>query len=527
LTERILSTTGSLVPPTGWLDDDRDAGAGPGVAFLLLVTVVALALRLFRLDGMSLWVDEIFTWDLIAPRAGARFGEQILLAYQGPLYHAAAWPLVRLADTAFMLRLPAALASTAVVPLVGVFAGRLWGREAGRLAALLACLNPFLLWYGQEARGYAFVMAFSVASGLVFMDAVRRGITTGRAVLLALCIGGGLTSNFAFIFLPLAFGLTVLLAAMPRRGSQWILWLIALAGGLILALPWVLKAAGIWEVGRVLPGVDTGQALRGDTTFSPWALPFSGFALLYGFTLGPSLAQLHGADRLDAIVHHGPLIALAALAAVVPMLVALSQLSRRRWIIVLWVAVPVVGVVLLATRNIKPFNVRYLASVLPWLVVLMAAGLARLAVWPRRVLAAALFGLSLASLAGLFWGGGYAKADIRGAVDVVTRDATPRTVLAPTVGPVVRHYLEDRMPVKGCWDETTLTTPADADGLVARQLAGVSDAWYLSARAWDLDPHGRIPDALRRVGTLERVDERNGVTLDRWRRHDEAVEVAP
>jgi len=289
----------------------------------------------------------------------------------------------------------------------------------------------------------------------------------------------------------------------------------------------MLKAAGIWEVGRVLPGVDTGQALRGDTTFSPWALPFSGFALLYGFTLGPSLAQLHGADRLDVIMHHGPLIALAALAAAVPMLVALSQLSRRRWIIILWVAVPVVGVVLLATRNIKPFNVRYLASVLPWLVVLMAAGLARLAVWPRRVLAAALFGLSLASLAGLFWVGDYAKADIRGAVAVVTREATPRTVLAPTVGPVVRHYLGERMPVKGCWDESILATPADADGLVARQLAGVSDAWYLRARAWDLDPHGRIPDALRRVGTLERVDERNGVTLDRWRRHDEAVEVAP
>ena len=76
-------------------------------------------LRLLRLDGMSLWIDEVFTWDLVAPGRGLRFGEQILAAYQGPLYHAAVWPLLRVADTAFMLRLPAARWAPPVRPATG------------------------------------------------------------------------------------------------------------------------------------------------------------------------------------------------------------------------------------------------------------------------------------------------------------------------------------------------------------------------------------------------------------------------
>lgn len=527
MTEPRLSAAGSLVPPPGWLDDDRSGGRGAGAVFLVLVTVLALVLRLYRLGGMSLWVDEIFTWDLVAPRPGADFVEQIMLAYQGPLYHAAVWPLVRIAETAAMLRLPAALASTLTVPLLGVFAARFWGRDAGRLAALLACFSPFLIWYGQEARGYAFVMFFAAASGLAFMDLVRHGVSLPRALLLALLIGGGLGSNFAFIFVPLALGLTMILVARPGTIAGWGLWAVALAGGLVLTSPWVLKAAGIWEVGRVMPGADTGQALRGETTFSPLALPFSGFALFFGFSLGPSLGELHDADRMTAVMQHAPLIGAAAVVVALPLLVSLSQMARRRWVVLLWIVVPVLGVVLLATRNIKPFNVRYLAPILPWLLVLTAAGLARLAVWPRRILAGAVVGLFLVSLAGYYWVDDYAKEDIRGAVAAMDEAGGGLPVLAPTVGPVVRHYLADRVAVMGCWDEGLVTDDGRADELVARQLAGRDQAWYLRARGWDLDPDGRLPGALQRTGTLQRVYEGAGVTLDRWQRTAVAGEESP
>jgi len=528
LSDRPATRLGSLVPPAGWLDGDDHATEGVGAGFLALITAVALALRLVHLDGMSLWIDEVFTWELVAPRPGAEFGTHILAAYQGPLYHAAAWPLVRLADTALMLRLPAALAGTFTVTLMGLLAGRLWGRGAGRLAAVLACLAPFLMWYSLEARGYAFVMFFATASGMVLHAAVRGGLNVGRALGLALLCGAGLMSNFSFIFLVAAYGLSVILVARPRRGREWLLWTVALGGGVVLALPWLLEATGIWEVGRVVPGADTGQALRGETTFSPWALPFTGFALLYGMTLGPSLAELHGPDRLAVLGQHAPLLAVATLVAAVPLLFSILQLGRRRWLLALWILIPVLGVVLLAIRNVKPFNVRYLATIWPWVLLLLTAGAMRMATWPRRVFVGAYVVLCAASLGGLFFVADYAKADLRGAAAAMTAAGyhPGDTVLVPTVGPVARHYLP-AADVRGCWDEAVVADRAMADALVARQLAGRQDAWYVRARGWDLDPEGLLPAALARLGSVERVYEGANVRVDRWRRDATGQETTP
>jgi 4-amino-4-deoxy-L-arabinose transferase-like glycosyltransferase len=511
----------SLVPPDDWLAPVRTAPDTPGVRYLLLVTALALALRLLRLGAMSLWIDEWFTWDLVAPGRGYSFLAQMLDAYQGPLYYAAVWPLVRLQDTVVMLRLPAALAGTIAVPLLGVVTARLWGRLAGRLAALLLALSPFAVWYAQEGRGYSFVILFAIASALPLLTMLRQGPDPARAGLLALFCFAGLASNFSFVFLLLAFGATVLIVAPPRRPRDWLLWSLALAGGVLLAAPWLLKAAGIWEVGRMIPGTSTGESLRGETTFNLWALPFTGFSLFYGFSLGPSLADLHGADRLAVVKAHAPLIGLGAVVAATALAAGAGRLSRRRWTILLWILVPLLGVSLLAWRNIKPFNVRYTVAALPWLLALTAAGLGRLPGRWRVWSSLALCALFAVSLGGFYLDGQYAKADLRGAVDAIA--AAPeaeRPILVPVVGPVVRYYWQDRTPVFGCWDEPVIRDAAMADQLVARQLAGQASAWVVWARSWDLDPRHLLPGALERAGNLERLYEGPGVAVDLWRRQD-------
>ena len=91
---------GALVPPAGWLPRADDAGRPVGALFLTAVTLLALALRLLRLGGPSLWIDESFTWAQVEPGRGLEFWTQILEAYQGPLYHAVAWFAVRVEPTA-------------------------------------------------------------------------------------------------------------------------------------------------------------------------------------------------------------------------------------------------------------------------------------------------------------------------------------------------------------------------------------------------------------------------------------------
>ncbi|MDD5718567.1 MAG: glycosyltransferase family 39 protein [Candidatus Krumholzibacteria bacterium] len=508
-----------LVPPPGWLRDSVAPQQGCGAAYLLLVTALALMLRLWRLDAMSLWIDEIFTWDLVAPGRGLRFGEQILAAYQGPLYHAAVWPLLRLHESPFMLRLPAALAGVLAVPLLGLVAARLWDRPTGRLAALFLALSPFAVWYAQEARGYSFLILFTVATGWVLLDALARGVTTGKALALALLGFGGLTSNFAFLFLLAAFALTVLVSVRTRRRRDWLLWCLALGGGVVLALPWLLLAAGIWEVGRVLPGAATGEHLRGETTFSAWALPFTGYSLFYGFSLGPPLADLHGPGRLDAVRAHLPILVLGALVASVGLVPGLLRLDRRRWPLVLWIVVPLAAVVLLAMRNVKPFNVRYVATVLPWLLALAAAGVCRTGRRVRFLLGGALGLLMVFSLAGYYFDDRHAKEDVRGAVAAIIEAGGPsRPLLATSVAPVVRHYWRGAGEVIGLYGEPLVTTAADAADLVRRRVAGHEEIWVIWVRSWDQDPYQLLPGALAATGSLQRAYSGPQIAVDLWRR---------
>jgi len=510
----------SLVPPADWLASATPGSGTTGWTYCMVVTGLALLLRLIRLDGMSLWIDEIFTHELVAPGGpGDDFVARILDAYQGPLYHAAVWPLLRLQDSAFMLRLPSALAGTLAVPLLGMFTARLWGRQSGRLAALLLALSPFAIWYSQEARGYSFMILFAVAAGLVLLAMMDEGPTLGRSLGLALLIFGGLGSNFSFVFLALAFGLTVLLVAPPRNVRSVLLWALALGGGCLLAAPWMLKAAGIWEVGRVVPGVATGEALRGETTFNVMGLPFTAFALFYGFSLGPSLGELHGPDRLAAVGHYWPIIALGVLVALAAILPVVTRLQRRRWPVLLWIVIPLLGVILLAMRNIKPYNVRYAAAAFPWVLALTAAGVARYGRRGRIIVSVALILLFAVSLGGYYFEGRYAKADVRGAVEVMAEAGAPhRPVLVTSVGPVVRYYHQESGIITNFWDAQTLQTPAQADSLIVRSLVGQDTAWVLWVRSWFADPRHLLPGALERHGDLVKVHEGPGYVLDIWHR---------
>ena len=221
------SRTGSLVPPPNWASADRTGEVGLSSGFLLIATLLGAVLRLYSLTGQSLWVDELLTWQMIRPGVPAGFIEQILDSIQGPLYMAVIWPLVRLQDSALMLRLPAAIAGIVTIPLFGLVVSRLLGGRAARLAVLLLALNPFHVWYSQESRGYSFLMMFSVLMALAILALGRKKAGYGVALLFALATAGAVWSNLGGLFLWLGMGLGVLLFHFPANRRQWLLWALA------------------------------------------------------------------------------------------------------------------------------------------------------------------------------------------------------------------------------------------------------------------------------------------------------------
>jgi 4-amino-4-deoxy-L-arabinose transferase-like glycosyltransferase len=516
--------SGSLVPPPGWASENVAAEAPVSARFLLLVTLLGAVLRVFELTGQSLWVDELLTWQMIRPGIGATYLEQLLDTIQGPLFAAVTWPLIRLQDSPLMLRLPAAVAGVATIPLFGIFVSRLIGGRTARLAILLLAVNPFHVWYSQEGRGYAFLMLFSVLMALAYLDLVRgRGGYRG-AVYFALATAAAAWSNLGGMFLWAAMGLGLLLSDFPRTARQWGIWSLAFGLGLLLVMPWLLKASGIWAIDRVVPGSGLGAALRGETTFSPLAWPYTLFTFFYGYSLGPSLRELHQPDRMAVLRGALPLLLAGGLPVGLGLARALFKPDRKVLLLVVWTVVPVLILTLLAVRNVKPWNPRYVAMVLPWVLLLAAWGLARL---PRAgSLSATLLiaGLALWSLGGYYGNGKYAKADVRSAADFLTEaNAQGDAMLVPVVSSVFGYYYKGDHEILATHGRAPLTSNSEAENFCAEVLAGRSRCWLVLGRQWYFDPGGHLLNVMSRQGHLRLVHTAPGVVVYEWTRKDAAV----
>ncbi len=148
--------------------------AAPWTPALLFCSIFALALaaRLHGLGAKPLWLDEVFT----AQRSS--LGVPTLVAdslshRHSPLFFLAEHALASLASGAAGLRLIPALAGAMSAALVFAI-GRAAGLTTGALlAALLAALAPLHVAFGQEARSYTLMLAFTLVAlwGLVRLAA--------------------------------------------------------------------------------------------------------------------------------------------------------------------------------------------------------------------------------------------------------------------------------------------------------------------------------------------------------------------
>jgi len=502
------------------LGTSQPDGAWPlSARIIVLLTLAAAALRLLRLDHQSLWVDELMTFQQIRPDRNLDFWEQIRQNVQGPLYLSVLWPLVRLHAGELMLRLPAALAGIAMVPALIWSASPIFRTRTLALGAWLLVISPFHIWYSQEARGYAFVMLFAVLTSGLLLRMLRDGPRLHTALTYALLAALGVWSNMSMCFLWAAHGLTMLALRRPRAARDWSLWVLAFGCPLVAIVPWVLQATNYWALDNIVPGAETGHALRGDTTFSPLALPFAGFTFFFGYSLGPSLRELHQPDQLAVLRAHAPLLGLSALVAGAALVAGLFRMrDRQRWLLV-WIALPVLAVVVLAVRNVKPFNPRYLAVAWPWILLLTAQGLAGIS--RRRggwLLAAALSALFLWSTCQYHFATRYHKADMRAAGGWVAAHAVAdEPIICPGTAQTLRYYYKGPATVLDHFNEPILWTKENVRAYLARKLAGAETCQIVLARSWFADPRGHFPVVLREDGEILDEATVTGVRMYRWR----------
>jgi len=490
--------------------------------FVLVLTAVAAVLRLFALTRQSLWVDEILTWQAIQPGGSLLFVEQFFDTIQGPVYLAAIWPLLHWQDSALMMRLPAAVAGIVTIPLFAILVNRLVNRQAAYLATLLLAINPFHIWYSQEGRGYAFLMLWSVVTALYYANMVKEKPTWRQGIGFGLAGGCMVLSNMSGLFLLLAMALTLVIFHRPKaitRSDGW--WLLAFGLAAAISAPWLLKASGIWAVDRIVPGATTGLALRGETTFSPLAVPYAIFTFFFGYSFGPSLRELHQPDRMAYLLHSWPLLGAGGLAVVMALMPVVKKIDRHRSALIVWIIVPVMLLIILALRNIKPWNPRYLAVVLPWLLLLTGVGLARWKKSAGLVVAAALVGLNLWSLFGYYVNDTYAKADLRSAATAnLEQVASEVVILVPSVTSVYRYYDRGIHHLIDSYGRPPLRDATAAAAYLREVLADHDQAQVVLARSWYFDPHGLLVPALADIGELQPSESWPGVVSYHWQKFE-------
>ena len=148
------------------------------------IAALSFVLGLHALGSNSLWLDEGLSAGMarlpltdflkLSWRRDANMGVYFLLLR--------AWTIV--GSSEFILRLLSVAFSTASVVAVGGLARRLFGTQAGTMAALLLALNAFNLRYAQEVRGYSLLILLVTLSTYFFVRMLELPSTWNKRLYL-------------------------------------------------------------------------------------------------------------------------------------------------------------------------------------------------------------------------------------------------------------------------------------------------------------------------------------------------------
>ena len=410
---------------------------------LLLLLVLTFARLFFRLDAKDLWLDESFSlqraesgWtSLVAGTVVLDDGvNRIATLDQHPFgYFVLLGIMLRAAGISeFALRFLSALAMTLIVPVAWSLARRLERRWAlppstSAWAAVLAAINPFYLWFGQEVRMYALVALMALFSTYLALRWAQERSTHRRRYVLAYLIALGLLLSlhyYSVFILPVHAGIVgVRLTTNKRLGL--------LAAGIILALGLITVISAILVM-AAQPGAGT--------NFTAVSLRIMIPDLVNAFTLGLSvnIKDVWPIDVLSALV---------MLLGVLWGLRARRVMARNAWLLPVFLAVPVL---LLAGINaIRPayMTARHLSLVSGAYLLLVSGGLAwlwRKQRWLGLLVAGVLMGGMLYSSINYYVSPDYDKGDMAGIGHRLAEQMQPGDLLLiepPTWTRLYRYYL--------------------------------------------------------------------------------------
>ncbi|HSC04092.1 MAG TPA: glycosyltransferase family 39 protein, partial [Solirubrobacteraceae bacterium] len=199
---------------------------------------LAIALCLYELTTRSLWLDEAASV-AIAGQHGSALWSAIshdggnMLGYYALLHVLIGW----FGHGEFVIRLPSALAAGGATAAVSLLALRLFDRRVAVAAGMLTAVSLPLVFWGQEARGYAPMVALVAGSFAAFAALVQTRSRRAWITYVALTVLAVYASFVAVLALPAQ------LAALAWRREAWRRFASAIAACVVCWVPLAVLAA--------------------------------------------------------------------------------------------------------------------------------------------------------------------------------------------------------------------------------------------------------------------------------------------
>jgi len=384
------------------------------------------------LGSQSLWVDEVVTFLSSNGSFGWVISQSEVNSNIPPLYYLIVHFFLKFGQDEALLRLPSLIFGVLTIPALYAVADEWLGARLAAIAALLMAASPFHIWYSQEARPYALLLLLALVS---IWFAQRLAKHPGSpALTMGFIVSTAATFYCHTVAIPFIAFLGAHIGWTAPRGARRF-WVLVFSAILVAVLPAAFRLIA-------LPPDASADPNRG---LNPIFLAYTVWTFATGYSLGPTLTELHQADRLAFVRHDLPLIAPVAL--LLGLVLAAGGLALRRYdasiqrALVMWLGFPIAFALAGAMLTPHPFNVRYVILAYPAFILVLAAGIRQLPNIPARAAVLAGLGLvSVISLGNYFFDPRYAREDNRAAGEFLMNRAAPGDLVIASAAYTVRGF---------------------------------------------------------------------------------------
>ena len=395
------------------------------------------------------------------------------------------------------------------IPVIYQLGRLVGGQRVGELSALLLAISPIHVWYSQEARAYALFFLVALVALWRYEVARRSDRAADWAWYGAACIAG-LYTHYYFAFVVLGLAVAELLPGRPGRLRRWI-QVHAAAAPFAIPLLFLLRS----DLRAQVEWVATERSLDLGT------LGYTFFTYLAGFSLGPSLRELHTARLLEVVREAIPWVLPTGLATAYLLAQGWRSTARRSaWYrIVTWIAVTILGSGIMSSAFDLGYRVRYVAWCAAPLLILLAMGVEEAR---RRWVAGLALGIIVlvasVAIVNRHTVGRYMNEDARGAarlIESLPDSGAPVFVVSGYMASPIGYYLRDTRQLTPLSNAQTIRSPDPALEIIRRSVGAGNVFWFLYSRPFDGDPQGRLYRELERRAQLRFSDEVPGIRFYR------------